>query len=242
MLTFTDDYTRKSWVYLTKTRAQLRTVFLQYKALVELESGHKIKAVRCDNASEYKSLGALLQKDYGIQFEYTTAYTPEQNGVSERLNRSLISVARAMLLDAKLPIKFWGEAVVTASYLRNRTPIGPKGKTPEEAYSGRKPYVGHLKAYECVAYAHIPKEVRPKLGDTTIRTCLIGYMPTARQYKLYEPVAGKIIVATAPKFAEDKHLQYNWKEALIGEETVPFDPMEAVIEPDAPMFFLSSRC
>jgi transposase InsO family protein len=60
--------------------------------------------VRYDNASEYKALGALLLEDYGIQFEYTTIYTPEQNGVSERLNRSLISVARAMLLDAKLPV------------------------------------------------------------------------------------------------------------------------------------------
>jgi len=66
MLTFTDDYTRKSWVYLTKTRKQLRTVFLQFKVLVELESGHKIKAVRCDNASEYKALGALLLEDYSI--------------------------------------------------------------------------------------------------------------------------------------------------------------------------------
>jgi hypothetical protein len=73
---------------------------------VELESGHKIKAMHCDNASEYKALGALLLNDYGIQFEYTTVYTPEQNGVSERLNRSLISVARAMLLDAKLPVRF----------------------------------------------------------------------------------------------------------------------------------------
>jgi len=66
MLTFTDDYTRKSWVYLTRTRKQLRTVFLQFKVLVELESGHKIKAVRCDNASEYKALGALLLDNYSI--------------------------------------------------------------------------------------------------------------------------------------------------------------------------------
>jgi transposase InsO family protein len=106
ILTFTDDYTRKSWVYLTKTRKQLRTVFIQFKALVELESGHKIKAIYCNNTSEYKSLGALLLDDYNIQFEYTTIYTPKQNGVSERLNRSLISVARAILLDAKLPVRF----------------------------------------------------------------------------------------------------------------------------------------
>jgi hypothetical protein len=152
-------------------------------------------------------------------------YTPEQNGVSERLNRSLISVARAMLLDAKLPIRFWGEAVTTASYLRNRTPISPEGKTPEEAYSGRKPSIGHLKAYGCIAYAYVPKEQRQKLRTTTIRTCLIGYMPTTRQYRLYEPISNRIIVATAPKFAEHKRLQWNWQEALIGEETVPFDPM-----------------
>ena len=106
MLTFTDDYTRKSWVYLTKTRDQLRPIFLEYKRLVELESGHKIKAIRCDNASEYKALRALLLHDFSIQSEYTIVYTPEQNGVSERLNRSLISMAKAMLLGAKLLIRF----------------------------------------------------------------------------------------------------------------------------------------
>jgi transposase InsO family protein len=227
MLTFTDDYTRKSWVYLTKARSQLRTIFLQYKALVELESGHKIKAVRCDNASEYKALGASLLSDYGIQFEYTTAYSPEQNGVSERLNRSLISVARAMLIGAELPIRLWGEAVLTASYLRNRTPIGPEGKTPEEAYSGRKPDIGHLRAYGCVAYTHIPREKRLKLDDTAIKTCLIGYMPTSRQYRLYEPKSGEIIVSTAPVFTENQRLQWNWGEALAGEEVAPFNPMEA---------------
>jgi hypothetical protein len=66
ILTFTDDYTRKLWVYLTKTRKQLRTVFLQFKALVELGLGHKIKAVYCDNASKYRALGASLLEDYGI--------------------------------------------------------------------------------------------------------------------------------------------------------------------------------
>ena len=89
-------------------------------------------------------------------------------------------MARAMLIGAKLPTRLWGEAVRTACYLRNRTPIGPGGKTPEEAYSGRKPNIGHLRAYGCVVYAHIPKEKRLKLDDTTTKTCLIGYMPTSR--------------------------------------------------------------
>ena len=99
-----------------------------------------------------------MRDDYGIKFEYTTPYTPEQNGVAERLNRSLIIMARAMLLDANLPIRLWGEAVNTASYLRNRTPIGPNDRTPEEAYTGHIPYIGHLRVYGCIAYQHIPKE------------------------------------------------------------------------------------
>ena len=234
ILTFTDDFTRKSWVYFAKSRNQLRTLFSQFKALVELESGHKIKVIRCDNASEYRSLGDLFQQDYGIRFEYTTPYTPEQNGVSERLNRSLITMARAMLLDAKLPVRFWGEAVATACYLRNRTPIGPEGKTPEEAYSGQKPYVGHLKAYGCVAYPHIPKEKRQKLGNTAQPAILIGYMPTSRQYKLYCPESKQIIVSTAPTFKEDKRLEWDWDEQLAGEETTPFDPMEPDPIPEAP--------
>ena len=113
--TFTDNYTWKSWVYLMKNRSQLRSVFIQFQTLVELETGLRIKAVRCDNASEYKSLGTLFERDYSVPFEYMTPYTPEQNRVSERLNRVLVTIARAMLLDTWLPLMFWGDAVTTAS-------------------------------------------------------------------------------------------------------------------------------
>jgi hypothetical protein len=70
--------------------------------------------------------------------------------------------------------------VLIVSYLRNRTLIGPNGKTLEEAYSGKRPYVGHLRVYGCVAYAHILKETRLKLKDVAVKTCLIGYIPTSR--------------------------------------------------------------
>ncbi len=226
MLTFTDDYTRKAWVYLTKGRDRLRALFLQFKVYVELQIGKKIRAVRCDNAPEYRALGAQMLQDQGIQFEFTTAYTPEQNGVSERLNRTLTTLAKAMLLEAGLPSLFWGEAVLTACYLRNRTPIGPEGKTPEEAFSGKKPGIGHLRVFGCLAYAHVPFETRDKMAPTAIRTCLIGYMPTARQYRLYDPKRAKVIVSTAPNFKEDRYLDWNWNEIVVGEETTPFDPME----------------
>jgi hypothetical protein len=225
MLTFTDDYTRKSWVYFTKERRELRELFQVFRARVEAETSLKIKQVRCDNALEYRALEKAIATT-GVQFEFTTPYTPEQNGVSERLNRSLITVARSMLQDAQLPTKFWAEAANTACYLRNRTPIGPGGITPEEAYSGKKPYIGHLRAFGCIAYAHIPKERRQKLDPNAKKTVLIGYMPTARQYRLYDLVANKVVLATAPIFDESKHIR-------LPEPNSTSEP-EAQVEPELP--------
>jgi hypothetical protein len=125
--------------------------------------------------------------------------------------------------------------VLIASYLWNRTPIGPNRKTPEEAYTGKCPYIGHLRAYRCVVYAHVPKEKRLKLEDIAVKTCFIGYMPTSKQYKLYEPESGDTIISIAPEFHENERLENNWNEVLLGEETVLFNPMVAMGTPKAPV-------
>lgn len=101
---------------------------------------------------------SYLKKE-GIHHEKTIPKTPEQNGVAERLNRTLVEMSRSMLLDAKLPKKFWAESVSTAVYLRNRCPTKAiKGKTPYEALYGKKPNVNHLRVFGCDAYTHIPKD------------------------------------------------------------------------------------
>jgi hypothetical protein len=227
-ITFTDDYTRKSWVYIASTKDQIRPIFSEFRVHVELETGRKVRIVRCDNGGEYKGLESIFGILYGILFEYTTAYTPWQNGVPERLNRTLVSTARAMLADARLPPELWGEAVITASYIRNRTPIGLGGMTPEEAYSGKKPSVSHLRAWGCVAYAHLAAEQRDgdKLAPNAVRTALVGYMPTSKQYRLYNPETKKIIVSTSPRFEEGHRLEFPGKAAP-STEVVGFDPMEA---------------
>ena len=228
MITFTDDYSRKSWVYLTRNRTSLHYVFRSFKKERELDSlaaSWKIQKVRCDNGAEYRSLGTEMHAEFGIVFEYTTVYTPEQNGVSERLNRALVQIARGMLYGARLPLELWEEAIETASYLRNRAPIGPGGLTLEEVYSGKRPYIGHLRAYGCLAYAYIPEDSRDnKISNRAVRTCLVGYMPTSRQYKLFEPDTGRIIISTAPKFRENQRLDFKWAEHP-GDAVLPFDPM-----------------
>lgn len=156
MLTFTDDFSRKSWIYLTKARSELYGKFTEFAARVELETGERIRAIRCDNTSEYRQLEHLLA-DRGIAMEYTTIYTPEQNGVAERLNRSITTMLRSLFADAELPDRLWGEAAVTANDLRNWTPSVPGSmKTPEEMWTGQEPTVGQLKVFGCIAYAHVP--------------------------------------------------------------------------------------
>ena len=124
------------WVYILKHKGEVLQRFQEWKALVEKSSGRKIKTLRSDNGGEYTSteFTSFLTKE-GIKHELTIPHTPQQNGVAERLNRTLIEGVRTMLADSKLPHRFWAEALSTAVYLRNRSPTKAlEGVTPYEAW------------------------------------------------------------------------------------------------------------
>jgi hypothetical protein len=123
-----------------------------------------------------------------------------------------------MLLEAKLPHRFWGLAVQAACYLRNRMPIGPDGKSPEEAFTGRRPSTRHLRTFGCIAYADVPSVTRAKLDPTARKTIFVGYMPTLKQYKLYDPVAKAMLVSTSPTFGEDKFWDWSDEPEEPGED------------------------
>ncbi|GIL95153.1 hypothetical protein Vretimale_1230, partial [Volvox reticuliferus] len=99
----------------------------------------------------------------GIIHGTTVGYTPEQNGAAERLNRTLLEKTRAMLVESELPQQLWAEALATANYLRNISPVAGAKVTPHEAFMGTKPDISHLRVFGCAAYAHVPKEKRNKL-------------------------------------------------------------------------------
>jgi hypothetical protein len=130
-----------------------------------------------------------------------------------------------MLANARLPIELWGEAVLAACYIRNRTPVRPQGKTPEEAYYGKKPSVAHLRAWGCVAYANVAPEQRDKLAPNGKRCALVGYMTATRQYRLYDLVKKEVVVSSYPVFLEKS--RFNLPNGVRPrEEIVGFDPME----------------
>ena len=146
VLTFTDDYTRYVTVYFLKSKSEVLSKFEEYVNMVENATGQKVQNLRTDNGGEYVSKNfRKFCASKGIFHQFTNPYAPEQNGISERLNRTLVESAKSMLFYAKMPLNFWAEAVNTAAYLHNISPTSSlKDNTPYECWFGRKPNVSNL--------------------------------------------------------------------------------------------------
>ena len=119
------------------------------------------------NGGEYTSHAFNEFCKQGIRRQLTVPYTPQQNGVAERKNRSIVEAARTMLHDQSLPFFLWAEACSTAVYVQNRSLHRALGcKTPEEMFTGKKPEIGHFRIFGCLTYSHVPSEKRTKLEAT----------------------------------------------------------------------------
>ena len=159
-LSFIDDYSRYVWIYILKRKDQVFEKFCEWKSLVENSCGRKLKNFRTDNGGEYTSTEfTKYLKEEGVHHELTIPKTPQQNGIAERLNRTLVETVHSMLSDSKLPKRFWAKALSTAVYLHNRSPTRAVQKmTPFEAWTKEKPDVGHLKVFGSLCYSHIAKD------------------------------------------------------------------------------------
>lgn len=135
-LTFIDDYSRYTCIYLLHSKSEVSEKFREYVAYVSNKFGRKPKVLRSDNGTEYtnEEMQNILKVN-GIQFQTTVPYNPEQNGVAERKNRTLCESARSMIFDSNLATTFWGEAIVTACYIQNRLPTKATAKTPYELWN-----------------------------------------------------------------------------------------------------------
>lgn len=213
-LTLTDDYTRKTYVYFLKSKRDVFENFKNFKALVENQKEKKIKVLRSDNGTEYtNNIFQEFLKVHGIVHQTTVPYTPAQNGVSERLNRTLMEKARCMLQDAGLDSRYWAEAVQTAVYIKNRTPTkAVMGATPEEQWTGEKVDVSHFKIFGCLAYALVHDN--KKLDSKSKQYIFVGYCEDSKGYRLIDPLSPKsCIKARNVTFFENRFL-HNSKSKL----------------------------
>lgn len=187
--TFIDDHSRWCEVRFIKSKDEMPRVFKEYKALVENQTGAKIKVVQSDNGTEYcnREFDRFLI-DQGIKRRLTVTYTPEQNGVAERKNRTLCESARCMMLESNVSPGFWAEAISTANYLRNRCPSSSiDGKTPFELWVGRMPTVNHLRSFGCRAIALNKNPAKGKFEARGRECVFIGYSDVAKAYRVWYP-------------------------------------------------------
>jgi len=173
--------------------------------------------LRSDRGGEFLSkLFAGICEEAGIKRQMIAPYSPQQNGVVERRNRSVMEMARSMLKSMKIPGKFWGEAVRHAVYLLNRLPTRPMGEqTPFEAMNGRKPHLGHVKVFGCLAHAKQTTPQLKKLDDRSQRLVYFGVEEGSKAHRLYDPVQKRIVISRDTIFEEA--VSWGWNEFSTNE-------------------------
>ncbi len=185
VLTILDDNSRYSEVHVMKSKEEVFQHARGTMLVWQRQTGRKVKAVRTDNGSEFKGLLQEWMDQKGIIHQTSADYTPEQNGRSERLNRTLMEKTRALLLEHDLPQEFWGAAVDTACYLYNIISPQDGGKCPLELMFGAKPQLSLLRVFGCLAYVHIPKQLRDKLSACSMPGIFAGYERSCKAWRVY---------------------------------------------------------
>ncbi|KAD5962030.1 hypothetical protein E3N88_13503 [Mikania micrantha] len=201
-LSIMDDHSRRVWVYLLKGKNEAFDKFVEWKTLIEKQTERQVKKLRTDNGLEFcnREFNNYCKK-VGIARHLTIPGTPQQNGLVERMNRTLLDRVRCMLDNSGLPKYFWGEAVTTAAYLINRSPSAAlEKKTAMEVWSGKKSDYSHLRVFGSLAYAHVSQG---KLEPRAQKCVFLGYPEGIKGYRLWRLENPKAIISRDVVFKED---------------------------------------
>ncbi|GJR31100.1 putative ribonuclease H-like domain-containing protein [Tanacetum coccineum] len=184
-LVITDDYSRFCWVFFLEHKDETYPILKGFINLVENQLNKKVKAIRRDNGTEFKNAQIIeLCGSKGTKRDYSNARTPQQNGVAERKNRTLIEAARTMLADSKLPTMFWTEVVRTACYVLNRVLVtSPHNKTPYALLIGNIPLVSHFKPFGCHVTILTTSDHLGKFNGKANEGYIVGYFASNRAYR-----------------------------------------------------------
>ena len=206
-ITFIDDHTRMSWLYLLKDKTEVCQTFINFHNMVQTQFQTKIKILHTDNGTEYvnHTLSNFLTKN-GILHKSTCPSTPQQNGIAERKNRHILETARAIMFESKVPKYYWVDAVLTATFLINRMPSKPLSfKTPLEMLHEHfhLSYLENklpLKVFGCTCYVYISHS--NKLDPRSVRCIFLGYSASQKGYKCFDPLSKRLYVTCDVNFHE----------------------------------------
>ena len=212
---FKDDFSRWCVVRLLKQKSQVADCFQEFVAMLKRETGKDVKTLRSDNGGEYfgSSFADWLAKS-GIRHESSTPYTPQQNGVAERVIRTLMEAARCQMYAKNVDIELWGEAVASATYVLNRASSTTCSTTPYELWHGKKPDISHLRIFGCRAFVHTPDETRRKLDAKAQLHIFVGYSDTSKGYRCWNPTSRRVITSRDVLFDESKPFRETRPEVI----------------------------
>ena len=200
-----DEFSNWVTIYFMKQKSEVVGHFLQFEKFAERQTGHKIQVLRSDRGGEYLSEGLQSYfKHQGIVHEMTAAYTPHQNGVAERFNRTSLDLVRSMLHQMKVPKCFWAEALSTAVYIRNRVTSRslPSDKTPHHFWNRSTPTVAHLRIFGCKCWYTLPKVKVQKLDSRGRLAMFVGYAESSKAYKVIDLETMKFVESRDVTFDE----------------------------------------
>lgn len=214
IMTVVDDYSRFVFVILLCEKGNAANELIKLIKQKENETGMKLKALRSDNGGEFvgNSLREWLE-NRGIKHEFSPAWTPQCNGLVERMNRSIIEMTRSIINDCKIPMDFWGEAVCAAAHIKNRVRTSVHGRTPYEVWFKRRANIKYMRRFGCVAYVLIKGVSKRKYDAKTMTGIFIGY-GTNNTYRIYIPDKNKVQCTCDVRFDEGR----NGVEILKGKE------------------------
>jgi hypothetical protein len=203
-LVIVDDYTRFTWVFFLHDKSETQGVLKKFLRRAQNEFNLRIKKIRSDNGSEFKNtqVDNYLDEE-GIKHEFSAPYAPQQNGVAERKNRTLIEMARTMLDEYKTSDRFWAEAVNTACHAINRLYLHRLlKKTSYELLTGNKPNVSYFRVFGSKCYILNKKAKNSKFAPKAMEGFLLGYDSNSRAYRVFNKISGCVEISCDVVFDE----------------------------------------
>jgi transposase InsO family protein len=199
-----DDYSRFAWVFFLLEKSQTQETLKRFLRRAQNEFGLRIKKIRSDNGTEFKNsqIEGFLEEE-GIKYEFSSPYTPQQNGVVERKNRTLLDMARTMLDEYKTPYQFWAEAINTACYSINRLYLHRiLKKTSYELLTSKKPNVSYFRVFGSKCFILIKRGRNSKFAPKAIEGFLLGYDSNTRVYRVLNKSIGLVEISCDIVFDE----------------------------------------
>ena len=205
-VTFIDDYSQCTWLFLMKNRVELFSIFQKFHAEIRTQFNTSICILRSDNAKEYFSMSfSSFMSSHGILHQSSYAYTPQQNGVAERKNRHLVETTCTLFLHHNVPQRFWGDAILAACYLINRMPsFVLYDQIPHSILLPTQPlFYLHPRVFGCVCFVHILTHGQDKLSAKATKCVFLGYSCLQKGYCYYSPDTNRYFISVDVTFFDD---------------------------------------